>query len=134
MSEPDAPCSNCGGPRNRGRQRLCSVCHAEYMRGWRRQRTAEFRRMSRALAFQAKCTGKIAPQSCQICGNPDAQMHHPDHELSHFVFWLCSEHHRAWHTHWKNIVINSFAEWLEVARACAAVRAAEEAETRNRRQ
>lgn len=119
-------CSICGGPRDRDRQRQCSICHAEYQRAWRRKRTAEFRQMARAASWQMRCTGKLAPQPCQICGDPDAQMHHPDHEMPHFVFWLCDKHHRAWHAHWKNTVINVFAEWVEVARACDSVRKSED--------
>lgn len=29
------PCSRCGTPRDRGRQRLCKQCHADNMRAWR---------------------------------------------------------------------------------------------------
>lgn len=119
-------CSTCGGPRDRDGQRTCSTCHAEYQRIWKRERTTQFRKMSRATAFQAKTTGKIAPQPCQICGTPKADMHHPDHEMPHFVFWLCRAHHAAWHEHWKSTVLNAFAEWVHIARACAAVRKAEE--------
>lgn len=121
-------CSTCGGPRDRGEhQRLCLSCHAHYQSQWRRARTRLYRAAMRAVARLAAREGRVVVQPCAVCGSIDSQIHHPDHELPLFTIWLCRRHHMLWHEHWKSTVLNSFIEWLEVARACAAVRAAEDA-------
>lgn len=126
-------CSSCGAPHERTGQRYCAGCHAESTRAYRRRVAAE-RRASRANARVARDGGLIEPQPCQVCGSADSQMHHPDHEMPTFVIWLCRMHHMAWHEHWKLTVLNIFCEWIEVARACAAVRRAEEAPTIERQE
>lgn len=35
-------CSNCGRPRDRGKQRYCKRCHAQYMRNYRSGRVVVF--------------------------------------------------------------------------------------------
>lgn len=120
-------CSNCGAPHEREGQRYCAACHAGYQARYRKNQTRQRREISRLMARQARDDGTIERKSCQVCGSPVAEMHHPDHEMEHFVFWLCRDHHMAWHAHWKHTVLNIFGEWLEVARACAAVRKSEDA-------
>jgi len=80
------------------------------------------RDISRSYAGVYERRGKLLRYPCQACGSSKSQKHHPDHELPLFVVWLCRPCHLAWHAHWRETVPTLFAEWLEVARACAAVR------------
>lgn len=55
----DAPklcCSNCKGPRDNPRQRLCRVCHAAYMRAWRAKEARERQRRRAILKGVARET------------------------------------------------------------------------------
>jgi hypothetical protein len=93
----------------------------------RKKGVRKFRTQSRRTARYAVERGKIEQEPCQVCGSKDSQLHHPDHEMKLFTFWLCRKHHLAWHEHWKLTVVGVFAEWLDVARACDAVRKSENA-------
>lgn len=113
-------CSSCGAPQDRLGQRLCSVCHAEYQRKWRQKRTRKYRASVRSDSRKQK--PKIRLEPCTVCGNRDVELHHPDHEMATLTVWMCRPCHVLWHEHWKMNVLNIFCEWLEMARACAAVR------------
>lgn len=117
-------CSSCGEANDRSPQRYCSTCHAAYQANYRHRLTMERRISSRRTAGNAVQSGEIKRQPCMVCGAA-AQMHHPDHEHPKLVFWLCRDHHMAWHFHWKEVVLQIFAEWIGVARACQAVRDSE---------
>ena len=119
------PCSRCGELHEREGQRLCLVCHAAYQREWKRNRTRAFRKMVRDASNAQKTTGKIPFQPCAVCGSSDVELHHPDHEMADMTFWLCRRCHMLWHSYWKSTVLNVFAEWLSIARECAAVRKTE---------
>lgn len=41
--------------------------------------------------------GRIARQPCFICGDENAQAHHPDYAAPLAVTWLCSPHHSQLH-------------------------------------
>jgi hypothetical protein len=41
--------------------------------------------------------GKLTKQPCQVCGNPDSQMHHEDYDKPLDVTWLCLKHHLEKH-------------------------------------
>lgn len=45
----------------------------------------------------AVISGKIIPQSCEICGNTEAEGHHEDYSKPFEVRWLCSKHHGEEH-------------------------------------
>lgn len=41
--------------------------------------------------------GTIEKQPCVVCGNPNAEMHHPNYNESGIVVFLCKEHHQELH-------------------------------------
>lgn len=115
-------CSACGGPQDREGQRLCLACHRIYQRAWRQQRTSDYRKLVRRQSYIDKLMGKIEIGPCVVCGSPDVEMHHPDHETPNLTIWLCRRCHVLWHHFWKDTVVNNFAEWVFIARDCATVR------------
>ena len=46
-------------------------------------------------------TGKIIRQSCERCGEKNAQGHHPDYSKPLEVMWLCRKHHMELHRKYK---------------------------------
>lgn len=40
---------------------------------------------------------KLQRQECSICQKPNAEAHHCDYDKPMEIFWLCKEHHWAWH-------------------------------------
>jgi hypothetical protein len=42
--------------------------------------------------------GKLVPLPCEVCGSVDVHGHHTDYSRPLSVMWLCSVHHKAWHT------------------------------------
>jgi len=42
--------------------------------------------------------GKIIRQPCVHCGSIKSQAHHPDYSKPLEVIWVCSKHHRLYHT------------------------------------
>lgn len=121
------PCSKCGSLHDRP-QRYCADCHAAYMRKWRKahplSEEARKRDNARSYAGVMKRRGAIAALPCQKCGAPDAEMHHPDHELPRYVIWLCRTCHLAWHAHWRDVARRTFLSWLDKKRSQAPERAA----------
>lgn len=114
-------CSGCGGVRDREGQRLCAVCHATYQREWKRKKTREHRELVRGRSRISAWRGKLKHEPCTVCGNPNSELHHPDHEMPNLTVWLCRRHHMLWHDHWKATVLNVFCQWLEIARECAEI-------------
>jgi len=41
--------------------------------------------------------GLITPEPCQVCGDPKAEAHHPDHRDPLTVEWFCRLHHKREH-------------------------------------
>jgi hypothetical protein len=41
--------------------------------------------------------GLIRKESCRVCGNEQAQAHHPDYSYPLSVEWLCPLHHKERH-------------------------------------
>ncbi|EYD75012.1 hypothetical protein Rumeso_03436 [Rubellimicrobium mesophilum DSM 19309] len=41
--------------------------------------------------------GLLTRQPCEVCGDPNAEAHHPDHRNALDVQWLCRAHHKALH-------------------------------------
>lgn len=47
----------------------------------------------------AKIKGDLVPQPCEICGKESrTHAHHDDYDKKLDVRWLCSRHHRLWHS------------------------------------
>ena len=53
---------------------------------------------SRQMANRALHRGEIVRRFCENCGDPNAEMHHPDHHFVHRVKWLCKVCHEHLHT------------------------------------
>lgn len=95
-------CSGCHARRDRGMQRYCKKCHAEYMRLNRPKHselTPEQRKKAnaRSYAHVYRDRGKIEWRPCGKCGSADSQMHHEDYSKPTEVTWLCRECHLEHH-------------------------------------
>jgi len=52
----------------------------------------------RAATFKAISDGVLVPvENCQVCGGPNAEIHHLDYDKPLEVLWLCHHHHRLTH-------------------------------------
>lgn len=51
------------------------------------------RRRTKALLDR----GEIKRYPCAICGDPNAEAHHPDYSDPSYVVWLCKYHHSEHH-------------------------------------
>jgi len=94
-----------------GRQSRCAECHRLAMREWRaRKRDSErqteryrtdpeqARRVrARQRVNQQVQRGTLQRQSCERCGVPNAQTHHPDYQKPTEIRWLCPKCHGAEH-------------------------------------
>jgi len=47
--------------------------------------------------------GKIPRRPCEVCGDPNAEMHHDDYSKPLDIRWLCREHHMDLHCSTGNI-------------------------------
>lgn len=95
-------CSKCGAEHRRRGQRYCLVCHAAYMRKYRKSHplTDEQRKKDNARSYAGVYLrrGKIKREPCADCGSSKAEMHHPDYDKPLLIKWLCRvchlNHHR----------------------------------------
>ena len=51
---------------------------------------------SLAVRYAVK-VGKVKKLSCEVCGNPKSEAHHPDYSKPLDVMWLCRKHHADIH-------------------------------------
>jgi hypothetical protein len=47
--------------------------------------------------YSALRNGNLKRQSCECCGDPKAEAHHPDYSRPLKVKWLCRTHHKFEH-------------------------------------
>ena len=89
----------CGSPQCQG-PRDCNLCHAAYMREWRRrgrEKCADRVKVNaRAIVKMRVRRGKMKRMPCETCGD-EAQAHHVDYSKPDQVRWLCPSHHRLAH-------------------------------------
>lgn len=94
-------CSRCGIKPQRKSHNWCFLCHAAYMREWRKSHplNAEQRLkdICRAYANVYEGRGALVPQPCEVCGTKDVEKHHPDYSKPLEVKWLCRDHHLELH-------------------------------------
>jgi hypothetical protein len=88
----------CGcGNESRPGQRYCKLCHARYMREYRKvhELSTEQRMKSNARAYLHVYIkrGKVTKQPCCICGNFNSEAHHEDYSQPLKVRWYCRKHH-----------------------------------------
>ncbi len=118
-------CAKCKRPTNRAGQRMCKPCHADNMREWRKTHRLDgesrVRQSARAYARTYLKRGQIEVLPCCVCGSPDAEMHHPDHNRPLHIFWLCRAHHLEWHRVEREQVNVAFEIWLPKGTAPARV-------------
>ncbi len=93
-------CSKCQSQEPAPGQRYCRICHAAYMREWRKTHPltpAQKQKDScRSYAGVYKRRGRLTPEPCQ-CGSEDVEMHHGDYTQPLVVAWLCRPCHLELH-------------------------------------
>jgi hypothetical protein len=116
-------CSRCREVSDRPKSHICTKCHNSYQRKYRSENplSGEARRRDSARSYAGvyKRRGKLTPQPCVCCGEPEAEMHHPDYELPLEVVWLCSKHHDDWHAFFRGAADEMWKFWLDGATAAA---------------
>lgn len=92
-----AKCFSCGVESDRGTQRACRLCHAKYMREWRKinplKPDQRLKMNARCYARVYQVRGKLIQQDCEDCGSKDSQKHHEDYSKPLDVIWLCRPCH-----------------------------------------
>lgn len=83
-------------------QRNCNLCHATYMRAWRKTHpmTTEQRQKDNARSYANvyKRRGKIVARPCAVCdGTDNLEMHHPDYSKPTEICWMCRSCHLRLH-------------------------------------
>jgi hypothetical protein len=95
----------CGKPVRKDGQSSCRLCHNAYMRMWRkvhRLNPEQRKKMNcRCYSNVYKRRGKLIPQPCLICGDPNAEKHHANYRRPLDVDWLCKKCHLAHHSRHK---------------------------------
>lgn len=102
-------CKDCTKRDVRERSALTKLARAAYerkrgLRPERKRAAARYNRQGRARHPQhfrargavahALKAGRLVRKPCEVCGNPKAEAHHPDHSRPLDVQWLCVPHHR----------------------------------------
>ena len=95
-------CTRCGGdlvdrvaPLSGRALRYCPVCHFQRIKAQRKLRP-EVRAAQRKVQWALK-KGRLTRQPCEVCGDPQAEAHHPDYAHALQVRWLCRLHHARIH-------------------------------------
>lgn len=100
-------CSKCSSDAVLGRT-ICSKCHAEYMREWRKTHKlsgeSKKKHLTRIYSQTLLRRGKIKKESCRDCGNKKTEMHHEDYSNAMAVVWLCRPCHM--HVHGRKTRLN----------------------------
>jgi hypothetical protein len=90
------PCKKCGAPKARLAcgQFVCRPCRAEREREQHANcaKTAR-KQISRVKAYKGLLTGKLTKLPCEICGDPNSEMHHWDYSKPYDVTFFCKVHH-----------------------------------------
>ena len=90
-------------------RRICTACHAKYMRQWRKTHplTPEQRlkMVARSYSHVLVKRGEIKREPCKQCGSIQAQIHHKLYPNPWFIEWLCAPCHRALHQATKKVCV-----------------------------
>lgn len=105
-------CYECGGKRDRPGFRFCKACNDAYVgkNGYIRETIfsqqpsndassifTEIKNNARSQANASLKRGEIVKNDCEVCKNPNSQMHHPDYGSPTIVVWLCRACHLYLH-------------------------------------
>lgn len=70
------------------------LSRSQYRKQWRQTPWGKKTEKARALAASYQRGGKLTPEPCEVCGDPETEKHHEDYDHPLDVRWLCHEHHR----------------------------------------
>lgn len=73
----------------------------ESTKRWRLKNRAKF--LAHSQVRYAVKIGKLAKQSCEVCGKPFAYAHHDDYSKPLEVRWLCQKHHMEHHKNLRSL-------------------------------
>ena len=79
------------------RQKYKEWVEAGKLKEYNQQPMVKIRTYIGSKARRLKRMGKIKIKSCRVCGNSNAQMHHPDYGKPELIDWLCPIHHAEEH-------------------------------------
>lgn len=107
-------CSSCLGIIEANRvasgQKFCKECQRVYLNDYRKRKNyltignnTKTKHYSRTYANTYLKRGKLEKKSCEICGDPNVEMHHNDYSKPLEVRWLCRKHHMDNHKIFKNV-------------------------------
>ena len=109
MVPPLGYCAKCGQITFRWRDAAktrpasyCHACHAAYVRATRPKHSEltdeqRLKANARSYANTYKGRGKLIPQPCESCGDPETESHHDDYSKPLDVRWLCRKCHLTHH-------------------------------------
>ncbi len=93
------PFHACGHRVNPDKPRQCATCRADGVRRYRAlvPLTDEERRRSNARAYAKVYVrrGKLTKKPCEVCGDPNVEIHIEDYDKPLEVRWLCRPHRLA---------------------------------------
>lgn len=90
------PCKKCRAPKAQmpAGHFVCRPCRAERERRKYHECLKTLRRkIVRSTAGNALSRGKLTKLPCEICGDPESEMHHWDYAKPLDVTFLCKTHH-----------------------------------------
>lgn len=83
------------------------------MRAWRADHPLNpeqrFKMNSRCYANTYQRRGKLNPEPCEACGDPNSQKHHDDYSKPLQVRWLCRPCHLELHEHTPRVAVRARA-------------------------
>ncbi|TPJ34255.1 hypothetical protein [Mesorhizobium sp. B2-6-5] len=83
---------------NGGKGRLTSKSNADRITPQERWKRANPKKVwAQQCLRSALKRGLVIQEPCRVCGNLDAEAHHPDYERPMDVDWLCRRDHQAEH-------------------------------------
>jgi hypothetical protein len=109
-------CSRCKQPMPPAKQRYCAECRKAYA-NYRRKtvvKSEEAKRRDNARSYSRTYyqRGLVQKTPCCVCGSSHSERHHPDYNRPLFIYWLCREHHSAWHVNERSNPAAKIEEWL----------------------
>ena len=97
-----AICSICDSELNeftasKGHKSYCRACFAAYHRNHYSQPHEIHKRNARKTANLRLTKGILIKEPCRLCGNQEAEKHHPNYTEPQNIVWLCKKCHTDMH-------------------------------------